>query len=193
MAKDAVQGYIEASLQALAFWVGYQNEVYRHHTLPEGAIVAELTRLISGKVGTGLRVECEILYRELISSGNWDKKALADIAITEILAKTTNTLALVEVKRLKPSGRVIDDDLIKIGLFKKISPGTRAYLVIVGQAEFPDRWVDANGKAIKGISKIELHDNQDSEIRYKVLRVLKAASSFEKKNSASYCCLIEVI
>jgi hypothetical protein len=193
MAIETVQKCIIDSLQGLAFWVGYQNEVSRHHKLPEGAIVAELRRLINEKVRAGLRVECEVLYSQLINTGYWEKKALADIAITDVSAEEKITLALIEVKRLKSSDHEINMDLIKIGLFKKESPSTRTFLAIIGQARLPEKWVDANGNGRKGVEKIEVHGVKNGQVRYKVLRVLKAASSFESKNSASYCCLIEVI
>ncbi len=95
MAKNDIEKPIVDSLQALAFWIGYQDERYRHHDLPEGAIVAELTRLIYGNVENGLSVKCEVLYSDLSNVDGWDAKSLADIAITDDSAGAKTTLALL--------------------------------------------------------------------------------------------------
>jgi len=193
MAKNVLQGRIEDSLQALAFWVGYQNQQYRHHSLPEGAIVAELTRLISGKTGPDFKIECEVLYSKLATENTWDKKALADIVISETDANWRDTLALLEIKKAKRAASLVENDLIKIAHYKKISPKTRTYLVVVSQGNRPEDWVDANGKSRKGTHTISLASKEINQVKYRVVRVLKAAASFESKGSAHYCCLLEVL
>ena len=72
MVKEEIEKNIGDSLQALAFWVGYQHQLYRHHVLPEGAIVAELARILDGKFNNDTQVHCERMYRELINNTTWN-------------------------------------------------------------------------------------------------------------------------
>jgi hypothetical protein len=94
----------------------------------------------------------------------------------------------IEVKRGKAPAKLIEDDISKLSRVKRSRPEIKCFLIIGSQGKLPTRFVDREtGKAIKGVQ--ETSDG----IRYKVTRVCKAAASFEKKESAMYVCLVEVV
>lgn len=192
MAKDKMQSCIEEALQSLAFWVGYQHQVYRHHRLPEGAIVAELIRLIDGNLVGGLQTHCEKMYRKCVKHGEWNNNERVDIAIVNG-SELQRVNAMIEVKRASSLTKEIEKDLVALAKFKKLKPGTRAFVVAVSEAKWPKKWVSSNGMAIKKIQETTLTDDQGVSCEYKVVRILKAAPSFRSIRGASYCCLIEVI
>ena len=196
---SVVPRWLQQSLQTLAFWVAYQNEVYRHHDLPEGAIVAELTRLIYATVDSNMMVLREPQYSSLQHEGNddWFGASRADLAIR---SRTPRSLApscdaLIEVKRGNAAAQLVHQDIAKLAKFRTRNPQSRTFLVVVSQASVPWRWVGDNGVAnpeTQSLS-ITLDTGEVSDVRYRVRRVVKAAASFKAIEKATYCCLIEVI
>ena len=194
-----VPRWLNQTLQTLAFWVAYQNEVYRHHLLPEGAIVAEMTRLIDASISSDKTVIREPLYRNLLleGSGEWKLAVRADLAVKT--RHTTSTLSfyetIIEVKRASSSADEIDKDLISLAQLRECNPQVRAFLVVVAQASLPGRWVEPNGIATPETESLSvtLEAGATFEVRYCVRRVVKAAASFKSMNKATYCCLIEVL
>ncbi len=186
---------VERSLQALAFWVAYQNGRYRHHSLPEGAIVSELTCLLSGDVKGQLTIERELMYKDLLEGKPWDTKVRADLAIMPSEPEKRGVpVALIEVKRADAPWREIEGDLIALNHFKLLSQNTLTLLVVVAQAHRPNQWVSPNGVSPNEIETIQIQEEDKTvDIRYKVRRVLKASGSFKMVDSACYCCLIEVL
>ena len=194
-----VPRWLKQSLQTLAFWVAYQNEVYRHHLLPEGAIVAELTRLIDASISSDKTVIREPLYRNLLleGSGKWKLAARADLAVKTRCSNATLSFyeTIIEVKRAKASADEINGDLIALAQLRAFNPQVRAFLVVVEQASLPIRWVGPNGIATPETESLSvtLETGELLEVRYRVRRVAKAAASFKSMNKATYCCLIEVL
>jgi len=182
MAKEVIQNYIEDSLQALAFWVGYQHQVYRHHDLPEGAIVAELARLIDGKIKNGTHIHLEKMYRELDENGEWKIKERVDIA----LIKDKHVLAMIEVKKASFSRKIIEKDIAALSEFKKKNPNVLTFVVVVSQAKRPKDWINEKGNVIGKV--VQTSDGH----QYKPIRALKSAHSFMSIKKANFCCLIEV-
>ena len=194
-----VPRWLNQTLQTLAFWVAYQNEVYRHHLLPEGAIVAELTRLIDANIASDMFVIREPLYRDLLPEGaGYGKRTYrADLAIKKRCSKSTSSSyeTIIEVKRAGSPGSANDGDLIALAQLRKLNPQVRAFLVVVAQASLPGRWVAPNGIATPETESLSvtLETGEMLEVRYRVRRVAKAAASFKSMNTATYCCLVEVL
>ena len=173
--------WVEPALQGLAFWLGYRKQLYRHHDLPEGALVAELSSIMYGHIVQDEKLECEFPYSDLIADPDLTR---VDIA----LLRDDIPHTFIEVKRGKASTRFIEDDIKKLARVKEANPAIRCFLIIGSQGKLPYRFVDSKtGKAIRGVQ--ETSDG----VLYKVTRVCKAAASFEKKETAMYVCLVEVV
>ena len=173
--------WVEPALQGLAFWLGYRKQLIRHHDLPEGALVAELSTIMYAHIGQDETLECEYPYSGLIADADLSR---VDIAL--LRGDVPHTF--IEVKRGKAPARLIEDDIKKLARIKELYPEIRCYLIIGSQGKLPSRFVNREtGRAIKGIQ--ETSDG----IRYKVTRVCKAAASFERKETAMYVCLVEVV
>ena len=173
--------WVEPALQGLAFWLGYRKQLFQHHDLPEGALVAELSSIIYAHIGQDEKLECEFHYSNLIADPDLSR---VDIA----LLREDIPHTFIEVKRGKVATKLIDADINKLSRVRESNPTIRCFLIIGSQGKLPSRFVDREtGRAIRG-----LQENSDG-VRYKVTRVCKAAASFEKKETAMYVCLVEVV
>ena len=195
-----VPRWLRDPLQSLAFWVAYQHQVYRHHPLPEGAIVAELTRLVDAELASERSLVREVMYREIASQAGagWGDGSRCDMAVLRTGAddEPGEFEAAIEVKRSWAAESVLDEDLIALHQLRQANPGIRAFLVIVSQAGLPSRWVSHLGTANRAVDPLKFSETcgeaSQSEIRLRVRRVAKAAHSFKLIDKATYCCLIEV-
>jgi Protein kinase domain len=195
-----VPNWFRQSLQTLAYWVAYQNEVYRHHKLPEGAIVAELTRLIDGNIDSDMMVLREPLYRSLVGNSEPDVFGAirADLAVNK--RSTSPSIpsfceALIEVKRTTSGLRQIENDIARLARFRIENTKSRAFLVLVSQASAPGQWISPTGTAIPETQHLEvtLDEGEAISVRYRVRIVKKASGSFKSYQKATYCCLLEVL
>lgn len=190
---------LTAPMQALAFWVGYQHCVYRYHDLPEGAIVAEFTRLVDAEVGLQRMVVREPMYRDLLApvGAAWTDAARCDLAIKgkRVGKQQRPTEAVVEVKRASADDSVIDADLLALHQLKQADPSIRTFVLLVAQATWPSRWVSHLGTANPEGHSFTVVDSggQEQLVDVRVRRVAKAAHSFRSIHTATYCCLLEVI
>ena len=163
--------WVEPALQGLAYWMGYRKQLYRHHPLPEGAMVAELAAIMSGNIREGDRLKCEYLYSKATDA---DDRSLVDIAILKEEVPHT----FIEVKRGDAWNRLIEKDMLKLSRVKSAVHSVRCFMIIGSQGNFPTRYVDSEtGNGFKGIF------TTPDDVRYKILRVYKAASSFKKTSS----------
>lgn len=191
--------WLTLPMQALAFWVGYQHCVYRHHDLPEGAIVAEFTRLVDAEIGLQRVVVREPMYRDLLApvGAAWRDASRCDLAVRVKGAGKQQgpAEAVVEVKRGSASDAVIDADLLALDQLKKADSRIRAFLLLVAQANWPRRWVSHLGTANRDAESFTVVDScgEEQEVKVRVRRVTKAAQSFRSIHTASYCCLLEVL
>jgi hypothetical protein len=209
--------YLERALQSLAFF-GYQDSripanrldmAHRHRgpdsrELFEGANSDELTRLFHAHTK-----ECIVLPEQayaLLVPNVVDSfgDTRADIVIVNRAdgrRLTTETLAdqivsIIEINRATASTKEIQADIRRLQQFLTHTrvADARAFLVLAAQRHIPRRPVgDApyvnqeTGLATKG--PYNLHDN---DITYRVRRLLKAATSFNKSKRAHYVLLFEV-
>ncbi|HNU11698.1 MAG TPA: hypothetical protein PKJ45_10125 [Rubrivivax sp.] len=195
----APSDWLTSPMQALAFWVGYQHCVYRHHDLPEGAIVAEFTRLVDAEIGLQRIVVREPMYRDLLAAAGagWRDGSRCDLAVRgRGSGKQQGPVeAVVEVKRASVPDSVIDGDLLALHQLKKADPSIRAFLLLVAQASWPRRWVSHLGTANPDVESFTVVDSggHEQEVNVRVRRVTKAAHSFRSISTATYCCLLEVL
>lgn len=191
--------WLTTPMQALAFWVGYQHCVYRHHSLPEGAIVAEFTRLVDAEIGPQRIVVREPMYRDLLATvgAGWHDGSRCDLGVR---GKPAGKLqapveAVVEVKRASASDAMIDGDLLALHQLKQADPSIRAFLLLVAQASQPRRWVSHLGTANPDVESFTVVESggHEQEVSVRVRRVTKAANSFRSISAATYCCLLEVL
>lgn len=72
-----IPSWAEPALQGLAFWLGYRKQLFRHHDLPEGALVAELYTLLYAHIGQDEILECEYPYSGLIADPDLSRVDIA--------------------------------------------------------------------------------------------------------------------
>lgn len=193
MIKDAIPVWLENATQALTFWIGYQHQRYRHHYLPEGAIVAELGALIYGETSDDFIIHREILYKNISRAGKWMRDIRADIAVTEIASDHDQINTIVEVKRADNIDE-IHMDLVRLSYFKSDNPSDRTFLLVASQNHRPNDWVLHSGEAERGAQQIKVVDKKkEITVNYAVRRSVKAAPSFKRKEFAHYCVIIEVL
>jgi hypothetical protein len=169
--------WLEQSMQGLAFWIGYKNQLYRHHKLPEAAIVSEVVSLILAHSSESVKILCEKSYSSL---GVTNDNTRADIVIVD----QKKPSIVIEVKRY---GVNISQDLERLAAVKMAYRDVVCWLLISSQSKIPSNYVDrSTGKAKKGIFS-------RGKIRYRVVRVWKAAHSFQKMSKANFICLLEIV
>jgi hypothetical protein len=177
-------------MQALCYWIGYQHSQFWNADLPEGAITAELRRLIKAELPKSLKIECETAYSELALSGPWKKKVRVDLSVFESKGVRV-PIAAIEVKRASVDQKLIDDDLIALNILKQTNPCIRAFVLVVGEAYRPAPYATLDGLSPKESIPIRL-EKYSPAVMYRVIRVTKAASNFENREVAHYCCLLEI-
>lgn len=171
--------WTEPLLQGLAFWLGYKSQLFRFYPLTEGAIVGEAASLIQANIDSPLRLECEVMYKNLKVKGAGNTRA-------DFVIYNGNKIdSIIEVKRSKSSKTKIDEDFKRLAIYLQQRFTARCFVLLTSQNSRPKKITDKNGKAIRSTI------SGDSYVA-KVRRVCKAASSFNGKEKAHYTCLIEV-
>lgn len=212
---DPPSAVVEA-MQGLAFWIGYQHRLFPHHDLVEGAVVAEMYRLLDRHIDRReLLVIPECSYARLRTGRRVGGTAIegsqrADIVVA---ASTNHRKAdqnedrkvpihdvryVMEVKR---SVAQIQGDILRLHqCLVTADEATRAFLVLVSQAGKPravrglEGFVDGKGNANRK-SPRTLTVSGDVAVPIRVRRVCKASASFkpDTEKSTHYVTLIEVL
>ena len=190
--------FLEKALQGLAFWIGHRRAYYSSYPLAEAALVAESCNLIQANLGSEQILCPEIMYQRLanISETNISDLARADLVIFDSSSPNPyekyagDAVQFVfEVKRASAANALINEDLQRLYTFKTVCRDeARAFLIVAAESELPKRFVDRE----KGVSRLHPHRIPDTDGVYHVRRTVKAASSFEKKETAHYVCILEV-
>lgn len=194
MTNAAIPFWLENAGQALAFWIGYQHQRYRHYYLPEAALGTELTALINAEIPHSLIVHREPLYRDIGKRGKWMRGIRADIAVTgDSGSQDIDPITVIEVKRADNINE-IHMDLVRLSYFKTDNPSARTFLFIASQNHRPNDWVLHNGEAERGNQAITVIDKKkEISVNFAVRRSIKAATSFKQREFAHYCVIIEVL
>jgi len=194
---------ISKALQGLAFWMGYCQNQYPFHTLGESALTSTLRMLLSTQYDSKYRVDCEVLYRDVLSETNLPQdisgQNRCDLVIYELKENENSfvPVALIEVKRGGVGRRTISKDMKRLKSALNVATGLRAFLIVTYEAGY-DRasidkhgFIDSKGSATRGIRR-----STDDDVKYRVRRVLRAtytASGKNKRPSGHYCCLLEIL
>lgn len=183
VSKTKLPLWVTPALQGIAFWLGYKKQYFNNYHLTEGAIVGELTQLISFSLSKEEVLRCEVMYNEINPLHNGGQRL--DLSILE---KDSNICRYaIEVKRYEAGIKLIEKDLIKLFELKRSDEGIRCFLLVVSQNEFPEFLVTTSGNS-KRINLVEEY-GLDAYVR----RTCKASSSFKVSNNANFASIIEVL
>ena len=177
MGTTKTEHWIESALQAMAFWMGYEKELFPSYDLPELALGAEFCRLLRHFAPKELKIKAEQNYGELLGIKSNDR---ADIAIFN--KENDNCEYIIEIKR-NGSHSIIKKDIQRLQQTKKKLPNAKQYSVVFSEKRLKD-FVKEDGTANK----------QDANGKnYRVRRVCKAAPSFRSEKNSFYAILIEIL
>lgn len=175
--------WIDRALQGTAHWIGYKNQFYSGHLINEGAIVSEVTGIMSACMDSNQKIECEKQYSEISNNINGSIRA-------DIVRCTDGKIDfVVEVKRFEAGIKLIEADLHKLAKVKESNKDIRCCLLLISQTKAPFPFVNDNGVADR--NKYVLPGTNH---KTKVIRVCKSVSSFRENAylKADYACLIEI-
>jgi hypothetical protein len=201
-----IPSWAETLLQGLAYWVGYQRSRYFGYHLTEGAIMAEAAALIAARLGhrpgdPGPCVQREYLMRTLVGNARDAGSKRLDLLIQEPLAGQPGEMEVsaVEVKRANAAPSLVDEDLRRLAcILRDRSRKTpiRAFLLLVGEQQLPDRFVvrtEIDGAWRVRARKTVLQPQGIEGYRVVTRRVCVAASSLKSSDNAHSATLIELI
>lgn len=195
-------------LQGLAYWIGYKKQHYRFYPIREGEIVGETLGLLSSKLDNNLRLNAEVMFKDMCDK--WKGNGRADIVISskrkENFDYKTDVRYIIEVKRRESNKNEIEKDLKRLAKFSETTKNknVRCFILLVSQDKRPDKYVRKDGNA--DTNNIPIDDSLAYVAR--VRQVKKALDKFfaftigkDKKkkkttnvtNKAHYVCLIEVV
>jgi hypothetical protein len=189
--KPDIPRYFEPVLQGIAHWVNYKAQYYDGHLLSEGALIGELTQLFSAAVSPPLHVRCERQYKSFGVTQRGQQRV--DLAIGELVAGQNDQLrpeglVAIEVKRYaKNTWRKIEEDLRKLCDLKSAHKGCRAFQLLIGQTDRPDRIFNTNHEMIR---KAVFKENG-----YQALPRMSRKSFHTKRTSerGAYAALLEIL
>lgn len=184
-----------SALQALVYWVAYKQQYYSNSLLPEGAIVAELTQLLSSSVDNSIRVECERMYKDIDST--IEDGGRADIIIGakgKLKDKKGSKVSkddiheVIEVKRYEGSFNRLIKDMEKLSVLEIKGTAVKKYLVVIGQKKLPE-------KIFKNTHNVIRKNIYTGEGCFEAIpRIGKKAYPTKRKSiSGAYAALIEII
>lgn len=200
----ALPSWLSDAMQGICYWVGHRRSYYRHYSLMEGAIVAELANLIHSQIGSNDYLFCEVPYKDLnVKNGSSnDLKTRLDLLVSHepVDGKyDSQNLIAIEVKRGTASMEAINQDIIRLANLKRVRPEIATFLMIVSENKLPTQrpWIkkdeDGTLKIMANSLAMDLADQTGKVVaRYKVRRVCKALASTQPK-SGHTAILVEVM
>lgn len=140
--KD-VPKYWEKVLQAVVHWIAYKKQYFDGHLLIEGAIVGELSQLLSAKLENGLKLNLEMQYSKVDTKITDSTRC--DIAIGRYIGDNFIPEEVVEVKRFEIDKNnnnlnAIEDDYKKLNRLTSMKSKPRLFQLIVGQRSLPHHY-----------------------------------------------------
>lgn len=183
-------------LQAVAHWIAYKKQYFDGHLLVEGAIVGELSQLLSAKLKNGLALKLEMHYSDIDSAITDGSRC--DIAIGKFVKGIFQVEEVVEVKRFEVDKKAnniggIEEDFIKLNRLNNTNPRPRLIQVVVGQRTLPKEYF-GNGKKdsqknSNGMKTGNVSKNKSNAI---VARPRMSRKALNTKGFGGYALLIEV-
>jgi len=195
--ENKIRPAIEDSLQGVAFWMGYRNTTCHKYVFTEYSLVNEFSSLLKSLLGKEY-----IIKREEKYSNHFPEIKKGDKMDLFITDKNGKKYAVIEVKRWRVKNRTtkegdeerryiseieIKKDIIRLAKLKR-NNDIPCFFILISERARPAEYVGENGNAVKKEFKIEGYD----DLKYSVIRVLKASASFKEKENAYYCCLVEI-
>lgn len=188
-------------LQGLAFWLGYQRILAPDQYMSEGAIVAELGRLLFAHREPNTVVEPEVFYRHIrgLHGIRTDSRTRIDLTIARGRRPSRSkkfaqgqVISLIEVKHRQSDSTLVLEDINYLGdALSQNDYRMRGFLIYASEAERPTLFTDRMGRARKPrISTTK------RGVRFKVRRVCRAIAKVPSENAAAtahYAVLIEVL
>lgn len=202
MKKAPLDPWIERALQGLVFWIGYRRAQFRGYAITEAPLVAEACCLIQSNLPDSKRLYPERMYKNLVGAtdvkGSWGQKR-ADLVICDSITKgqnVTQSMAervsqVIEVKKGAASDKAVDKDFHRLFLFlKNARPECRAFLFQIFEAKAPTRFCDRSAAKVSRAFHTITVENDTFCVSAR--RLVKAASSFNGKETAHYALVVEV-
>ena len=206
--------WTDDALQGISFWIGHHRALYRHHTLPEGAIVAELASLISRHLYDTEKnrqyLYCEVRYKKIAARWTERSKERVDMLLSNDKVQedavsrhdfSRSANCAIEVKRATAPRKFIDEDLKCLAeLRRKNRKLKAAYLVVVGEKRIPKRFgeIKKSKKTLrvfykrgKQFSAQKGNQRRRPAFWYRVRRFCIASPSFRPNRNLHWACLIE--
>lgn len=176
------QKLLHSPIQALAYWIGYQQEKYRFYKLREIAIASELVCLLDANLSSkGWLVDCEVKLSDILNTSGSKKRQFIDFAIRKKMDKSDSKKsysAMIELKRLQSGNTAFEKDIARISSIKK-DINISGFIIACSPGVLLSEWINDNGYASRKIFKCG-----DSE--YRIRRLVHAspyANRTIKKNS----------
>lgn len=138
--------WTDTVLQAITYWIGWNHTKYRHWDLTEGAIVAELQRLIASELDSDEALYAETYADTLINLNPFPEDVKRKEHYDLVIAKKhegsrpdKNELhefvtAVIEVKRNK-SWNKIEEDIQKLARLAKYRKNTRFFIIVTSEGK----------------------------------------------------------
>ena len=211
-----VPGWADSALQGITYWIGWNHTKFRHWPLTEGAIVAELQRLIDASLESNEALFPEVNAHNLVQLDPFPadiKGCRYDMVVAKRkqqkkerwLRPATDELsqyatAVIEVKR-NPAFQELKKDIRKLANLAKYSKKTRFFVVVTSEGKpfTKDLAVKVNnGDYHAKKTMCSLNDGDGtSTAKYKVRRLCRALSTVspianKRQGGRHYACLIEV-
>lgn len=189
--------WAEPAIQAISYWMGWNHVRYRHWPLTEGALVAELQRLIASNIGSDealcAEVDVKYLCDPKLTTDEKIRGGRVDIVITKKVKGQRpndkqvreNVVAIIEVKRAKQWNK-IKEDIVRLSMLSShLGASVRSFVIVTSEAKPFEKRFAKNGKALKPIQSL---DNAE----YKVLRLCRATAALGQSKAPHCACIVEV-
>ncbi len=148
MTHKDIAPYWGPVLQGVSHWIAYKKQYFDGHLLLEGAIIAEVTQLLSSKLDNSLRLNCEIMYKDIFEQLSSQKRC--DLVIYQKGEDYSCVKEVVEVKRFEISKKnenlkEIQKDMEKLSQLLHMSPQVSLYIAVFGQHKLPSEYFGPKG------------------------------------------------
>ena len=186
--KNKIPRWLNMALRGVVCWIGWSRSFYQKRNFVEGAIVAEICKIIDAKLRDNQKLISEMLYKDIDSNFPIGKSTRADLAILKSVDNDQKVTHVIEVKR--NSSSEIMKDIVRLGELKILQPQLKTYLIVISENKRPKKFVTEYGTEVN--KEFEIKKNQ-KKYSYKVRKVVKMSHYFSIKEKAHYACVLEVL
>jgi hypothetical protein len=199
MAKTLVKElpkWAEPALQGISYWIGWNYARYPHWPLTEGALVAELQRLIASNIDSDEALCAEVNVEDLLNpklTNDEIRPGRVDIVLVKKIKGQRldahrvreDAVAIIEVKRSGPWNK-IEEDIVRLSCLERhLGDSARSFVIITSQAKSFGKHFAKDGVALKPWQSL-------GDAEYKVRRLCRATAALSGRSSSHCACIIEV-